>query len=91
MDIIESGVAFWYSYGKEQGIQPLRELMEECAEAKVCGRPVEVSYEGARGRVDYPGDASRCGHEISEAIRLLEGGRSSTSSYIDLSCRSART
>jgi hypothetical protein len=91
VNIVDSGVAFWVQYGRSQGIQALQELFLECAEAMVAGRPVEVSYEGSRGRVEYPGDASRCGSDIAEAIRLLEGGRTSTASVMDLSCKTART
>lgn len=91
MNIVSSQTAFWVEYGRECGIEALRELMKDCAEAMICGRPVEVSYEGARGKVEYPGNAAFCGTEIAEAIRILEGGASAFSSHIDLSCRAART
>lgn len=91
MDIISSSVSFWVTYGKKHGTEALESLMDDCAEAMICGRPIEVSYEGARGRVEYSGEAANCAVEIAEAIRRLGGGRPASASNIDLSCKAART
>lgn len=91
MDLVTKGVVDWYDFGCRCGTQALEELLNDALEAKACGRPVEVSYEGARGKVEYSGDSAQCVSDMREALAALNGRHAGSCRCVDLSCNPSRT